>query len=327
MLRGLAFPVDPNILVGLAEPDDAAVVRLSDELALVFTTDFFTPVVDDPRDFGRIAAANALSDVYAMGAKPLVALNIAAFPSKTLPLEILAEILLGGAEIAREAGISVAGGHTIDDPEPKYGLAVIGTVHPVQVWRKGGARPGDALVLTKALGTGILSTALKRGRLVESSDCIRAMIASMTFLNAAAASAARTLGIEVHAATDVTGYGLAGHLLEMLRASGNVRAVIDARALQALPEALVLADEGFIAGGTKSNREHVTDAFYVESGVSDALAWLAVDAQTSGGLLFAVPRDDAHRFAHALRDDHGVTAAAVVGEIEFSDSPRIVLRG
>ena len=175
------------------------------------TTDFFTPIVDDPTDFGRIAATNALSDIYAMGAQPLVALNIAGFPSKTLPLEVLGDILRGGAEIAREAGIVIAGGHTIDDPEPKYGLVVVGTVHPEKVWRKGGAKPGDVLILTKALGTGVLSTALKRERLAAQDAAIKGMVRSMTTLNAAAARVVHGLEIHVHAATDVTGYGLAGH--------------------------------------------------------------------------------------------------------------------
>ncbi len=311
--------VDPNVLVGLDSPDDAAVVRLTDDLALVFTTDFFTPIVDDPRDFGRIAATNALSDVYAMGARPLVALNIAAFPAKTLPLEILGKILAGGAEVARAAGIAIAGGHTIDDPEPKYGLAVVGTVHPDRVWRKGGARPGDALVLTKALGTGILSTAIKRDLLAETSPAGRAMVASMTTLNASAADLARARSVTVHAATDVTGYGLAGHLFEMLRASERVAAVIDPDALVALPESLALARAGCLAGGTKSNREHAGAALRVGAHTPDEIAWLACDAQTSGGLLFAVPAVEAEGFAAALRDEARLEAARVIGHVVASD--------
>jgi selenide,water dikinase len=292
---------DPNVLVGLAPADDAAVVRLSDDVALVFTTDFFTPLVDDPRTFGRIAAANALSDVYAMGARPLVALNIVCFPTKTLGIDVLGEILAGGNDIARVAGISIAGGHSVEDSEPKYGLAVLGLVHPTKVWRKGGARPGDRLVLTKALGTGILSTALKRGKLTEDAPAMRAAIASMTLLNARAAALVEELSVEVHAATDITGYGLAGHLAEMLRASDGVGAFLSARSLPLLDDALAFAREGVMPGGTKANRAHLGALFEVADGVDEALAWLACDAQTSGGLLFALSAQDATRYVDAAR--------------------------
>jgi selenide,water dikinase len=324
-LRALPFAPDPNLLVGLEHPDDAAVVRLSDDVAIVFTTDFFTPIVDEPRAFGRIAAANALSDVYAMGAQPLVALNIAAFPSKTLPLSLLGEILLGGAEIAREAGITIAGGHTIDDPEPKYGLAVVGTVHPARVWRKGGAQPGDALVLTKALGTGILSTALKRERVQESDPAVQTMVASMTTLNAGAARIAHARQLSVHAATDVTGYGLAGHLLEMLRGSEGVGATLDTQSFAALPLALELAREGLLAGGTRANRDHVGAMLEVSPGVPEELAWLACDAQTSGGLLFAVPASEAPGFVEALQREAGLSSARQIGRIEPRDVPSVRL--
>lgn len=313
MLRGLALPVDPNVLIGLNPADDAAVVRLLPELALVFTTDFFTPLVDDPRTFGRIAAANALSDVYAMGGRPLVALNIMAFPTKTLGLELMAEVLAGGADIAREAGISIAGGHSVEDQEPKYGLAVIGTVHPDRVWRKGGARPGDALVLTKALGTGVLATALKREKITEDGIPMQAAIASMVTLNAAAARAVMELGVEVHAATDVTGYGLVGHLGEMLRASEGVSARLSAAALPVLPGALELAADGVLAGGTRANRSFAGERFIVADGVDEARAWIACDAQTSGGLLVSCPPADAAALVAALRATG--SPAAVIGEV------------
>ena len=313
MLRGLALPVDPNVLIGLNPADDAAVVRLLPDLALVFTTDFFTPLVDDPRTFGRIAAANALSDVYAMGGRPLVALNIMAFPTKMLGLEVMAAVLAGGADIAREAGISIAGGHSVEDAEPKYGLAVIGTVHPDRVWRKGGARPGDALVLTKALGTGVLATALKRGKITEDGIPMQAAIASMVTLNAAAARMVMDLGVEVHAATDVTGYGLVGHLGEMLRASEGVSARLSAAALPVLPGALELAAEGVLAGGTRSNRSYAQDWFRVVEGVNEARAWIACDAQTSGGLLVACPPAEAAAVVAALRATGA--PAAVIGEV------------
>ncbi|MDB4929744.1 MAG: Selenide,water dikinase [Myxococcaceae bacterium] len=323
MLRGLALPVDPNVLVGLNPADDAAVVRLLPELALVFTTDFFTPLVDDPRTFGRIAAANALSDVYAMGGKPLVALNIMAFPTKVLGLDVMAAVLAGGADIAREAGISIAGGHSVEDKEPKYGLAVIGTVHPDRVWRKGGARAGDALVLTKALGTGVLATALKRGLIAEDGEAMRAAIASMVTLNAAAARAVVELGVEVHAATDVTGYGLVGHLGEMLRASEGVSATLSAAALPVLAGARELAADGVLAGGTKANRSFAAEWFAVADGVDDALAWIACDAQTSGGLLVACPPPHAAALVAALAAEG--SPAAVVGMVTDQPGATITL--
>ncbi len=309
--------------MGLAPADDAAVVRLSDDLALVFTTDFFTPLVDDPVDFGRIAATNALSDVYAMGGTPLIALNIVAFPSRTLGLEVLGEVLRGGAEAARDAGISIAGGHSVEDAEPKYGLAVIGTVHPSRVWTKGGARAGDALILTKPLGTGILATALKRDRVSESDAVIRAAVRSMTTLNARAAEVVKRSGVTVHAATDVTGYGLAGHLLEMLRASDGVAATLLAPSLPLLDGAVDLAREGVLPGGTKANRTHVGDAFVVSPDVDEALAWIACDAQTSGGLLLSIPGEAADALVTSLRDE-GVPAARV-GEVTAATSPTITL--
>ncbi len=317
MLRALPLVIDPNVIVGLAPADDAAVVRLSDDLALVFTTDFFTPVVDDPRAFGRIAAANALSDVYAMGAKPLVALNIVCFPTKTLGAALLGEILAGGCDVAREANISIAGGHSVEDQEPKYGLAVIGTVSPSAVWRKGGARAGDRLVLTKALGTGVLATALKRAKITEESAEMQGAVRSMSTLNARAAELARSLSIEVHAATEVKGYGLSGHLGEMLRASEGVSAELRASSLPLLDGALSLAREGVLPGGTRSNRTHVGDRFEVAEGVDDALAWLACDAQTSGGLLVSCPPDDAARLCDALRAEGA--PASVIGDVVSRD--------
>ncbi len=312
------------MIVGLAPADDAAVVRLGPELALVFTTDFFTPLVDDPRDFGRIAAANALSDIYAMGARPLIALNLVAFPTKTLGLAVLAEVLAGGGEVAAAAGISIAGGHSVEDPEPKYGLAVIGTVHPEAVWRKGGMHPGDALVLTKALGTGILATALKRDRIAESDPIVRAAVRGMTTLNAQAASLARELGVEVRAATDVTGYGLVGHLGEMLRATRGVGADLEAAALPLLDGAHDLAEADVLPGGTRANRTAAGDDLVVAPGVSAPVAWIACDAQTSGGLLLAMPPADAARYVAAMRQ--AGHPAARIGSVVASDRPRITLR-
>jgi len=246
---------DPAVMVDATTSDDAAVYRLNAERALVVTADFFTPIVDDPRDFGRIAAANALSDVYAMGARPLFALNLVAFPRKLLGTGLLESILEGGAQVAADAGIAVLGGHSIDDPEPKYGLCVVGEVAPEALVRNSTGRPGDRLLLTKAIGTGIIATALKDGAATE--EGVKAAVASMTTLNATASEAMRSVA---SACTDVTGYGFLGHLHEMARNSG-VAAQVRASAVPVLPSALELAAAGHVPGGTNRNRgdlaEHV----------------------------------------------------------------------
>ena len=239
---------DERVLVGLDTADDAAVYRLSNDLALVLTVDYFTPVVDDPYAFGQIAAANALSDVYAMGGRPIAMLSIVGFPRKQLELGILGEMLKGGIAKAQEASVNVVGGHSIDDLEPKLGYAVTGLIHPERIWRNAGARPGDALVLTKPLGTGIITTALKEGR--ASARAIAAATRVMTTLNRAAADAAA--GARVHAATDITGFGLLGHVREMALGSG-VRVRLHASRLPVLPDALELAAEGAVSGGTQRN--------------------------------------------------------------------------
>lgn len=299
-----SLPVDT---IGLSIPDDAAVVPLPGAPpgtpSLVLTTDFFTPIVDDPRTFGRIAAVNAISDVYAMGGVPRFALNLAAFPTKTLPLEILAEILVGGSEACAAEGVLVLGGHTVDDAEPKFGLCVIGTVDPAKVWTKRGAKPGDALVLTKALGTGILATAFKRDALDAAS--YEAMVSSMTTSNRRAADLARPR--EVHAATDVTGYGLLGHLLEMLGAN-DTDATLDAALVPLLASARALAEQGFVPGGSAANLTFVTPR--VDFAVDELTQRLLADAQTSGGLLLAMPRADAESYVA----EHGAPAA-IIGSI------------
>ncbi len=289
--------------------DDAAVYRLDADRALVATADFFTPVVDDPVDFGRIAAANALSDIYAMGARPLFALNLVAFPRNLLGHGILEDILRGGGEATREAGIAVVGGHSIDDPEPKFGLCVVGIVSPERVVLNSGARPGDRLVLTKPLGTGIVSTALKAGAAVP--EAVAAAVASMTTLNRAAAEA--MLHVGVHAATDVTGFGLLGHLHEMLVASGNA-ARVRASTVPLLPDALPLCRDGHIPGGTRRNQDDLAGSVTWGDDVASPLRVLLCDAQTSGGLLIAVPADRATALLDALRARHA-PAAAEIGEI------------
>lgn len=278
------FPVEahPNLLVGLGAPDDAAVYRLSDELALIQTVDFFTPIVDTPYEFGAIAAANALSDVYAMGGEVLFALNLAAFPPD-LPASLLAEILRGGAEIVRSVGAAVAGGHTIQDREPKFGLAVTGAVHPQRIFTKGGARPGDQLVLTKPLGVGTITTAVKRG-VVEQAHLDEA-IACMMRLNRAAAQAGQAG--HVRAATDITGFGLIGHASEMTQASG-VCFRIRFDALPWLPGALGYAENWIFAGGAHNNHAFYNHLVRYTRPVSDWQETLLHDPQTSGGLLLAV---------------------------------------
>jgi selenide,water dikinase len=285
LLAGLVPADSKDLLVGLDPADDAAVYRLDDERAIVFTVDFFPPVVDDPRTFGAIAATNALNDVFAMGGSPLLALSVTAFPEE-LPVDVLGELLAGADERVRAAGAILAGGHTIRDSEPKYGLAVVGLVHPERIWPKAGARPGDVLFLTKPLGTGIVLQAQRDG--VASEGVLDAAVASMLELNRAAADAVRPF--EPNAVTDVTGFGLLGHAHELASRSG-VRAVIDASALPALPGALELIGAGVTTGGDRRNREFAGP--HIESLADETAEALAYDPQTAGGLLVSVPAERA----------------------------------
>jgi len=283
LVRGFVPAESANLLVGLAPSDDAAVYRLDDERALVFTLDFFPPLVDDPALYGRIAATNALNDVFAMGGAPLLALSIAAFP-ESLSNETIAAIFGAAAEQVVAAGGLLAGGHTLRDEEPKYGLAVVGTVHPEGVWTKSGARPGDALFLTKPLGTGLLLHAAREGRRHE--EGLAEAYDQMTELSRAAAEALRPF--EPSAVTDVTGFGLLGHAYETAERS-EVRVVLDAAALPVLPGALELAREGVRTGGDRRNRDFAEAA--VEADTSEELLALAYDPQTAGGLLVSLPAD------------------------------------
>jgi selenide,water dikinase len=278
---------DPNLLVGFETADDAGVYRLTPELALVQTVDFFTPIVDDPFTFGAIAAANSLSDVYAMGGTPLTALSILAWPGGN-ELGDLEQVLLGGAEKMREAGCVIVGGHSVNDPEIKFGYAVTGTVHPDRVWTNAGARAGDVLVLTKRIGTGVISTALKQG--IASDSHVDASIRSMLTLNRAIGEALR--GLEVHAATDVTGFGLLGHGREMALGS-SVTLEIEAALVPLLAGALDYARRGALPGGLKNNREFVASCVEGSSDLDDLL----YDPQTSGGLLVSLPEDAARQLA------------------------------
>jgi selenide, water dikinase len=300
---------DPNVLVGPETRDDAAVYRLTDGLGLVLTLDFFTPIVDDPYAFGQIAAANSLSDVYAMGGRPIAMLSIVGFPRDKLPMAVLGEVLRGGAEKAREAGVSVVGGHSIDDAEPKVGYAVVGLVHPARIWRNVGARPGDAIVLTKPLGTGIISTAIKQAKAPE--RAVTAAIRSMSALNRAAAEAAAT--VPVHAVTDVTGFGLLGHLQEMSQGS-KVRVRLHAGRIPLLPDVVALAEAGLIPGGTRRNLHAVAGTVQWDAGISETMRFVIGDAQTSGGLLVATPDGPALLKALTAAGVEGAEIGEVVSE-------------
>ena len=285
--------------------------QLTPDRAIVATVDFFTPIVDDAYDFGRIAAANAFSDVYAMGGTPLLALNLVGWPRDKLPYELLGDVLRGGADIAKEAGAFVLGGHSVDDPEPKYGMVAIGEVHPHRVITLARARAGDALVLTKPIGTGVLTTALKRD-LATAAD-ISAAVTSMATLNAGAARAMRATGGGVHAATDVTGFGLLGHLRNMLVASG-LAAELDAAAVPLFSNAVALAERGAIPGGSKRNRDTLSPDVKFGADVPEAIRVLLFDAQTSGGLLIAVDPDRAGALIATLERE-GTPAAARIGRL------------
>ncbi len=281
--------------MGRGTADDAGVLRVRDDLALIQTVDFFTPIVDDPRTFGRIAATNALSDVYAMGGTPRTAMNIVCFPRKTLPLDVLREVLIGGHEVVVEAGALLVGGHSVEDPELKYGLSVTGLIHPDRVVTNAGARPGDRLVLTKPLGTGVISTAVKGGLAPPQVEAEATRW--MATLNRDAAEAMQAVG--VHACTDVTGFGLLGHALELADASG-VQVELSAARVPLIPGVAELAAMGLIPGGSHRNRKYCERAVTVDDGVDPLIVDLLADAQTSGGLLIAVPAERAAALHDAL---------------------------
>jgi len=316
-LQGIFNPADfPNLLVGLGEPDDAAVWKLDDQHALVVTTDFFTPVVDDAYDFGAIAAANALSDVYAMGGNPFMALNIAALPPD-LPIEIITNILRGGAEVAREAGVVIAGGHTVQDKEPKYGLVVLGMVDPHHMLTKTMLQPGDALVLTKPLGFGTITTALKR-ELAKAEDVTEA-VSWMKKLNKAASELAQEF--DLHGGTDVTGFSLLGHACEMAEASG-VRLRFSFTKIPFTSGARGYAEEFIFPGGTYDNRLYFGTCVHFDPSLDEPSQLLLFDAQTSGGLLLAVPSDKVDKFlARAAQKDQPVW---VIGEVTHGKGIEII---
>jgi len=318
ILQKLPSVDDERVLVGTDSADDAAVFLIDENTAVVQTVDFFTPIVDDPYFFGAIAATNSLSDIYAMGATPLFALNVVGFPSNRLPMNVLERILSGALDKAKEAGISIIGGHTIEDTEPKYGLAVTGIVHPQKLWKNIGARPGDAIVLTKPIGLGIISTAIKRG-LAEKETIDRA-IQVMSTLNRAAADVARKF--DVHACTDVTGFGLLGHLLEMTRGS-KVDARIHHRNVPIIDEAWDFVHAGAVPGGTRSNLEYISEYVQWDPDVSEPAQTLLADAQTSGGLLFAVPPNQIDAFMTDLSEK--VPESTVIGQFTREGNGKILV--
>lgn len=319
-LLGKLPPItDPNVLIGTATADDAAVYRLSDELALVMTTDFFTPIVDDPYDFGAVAAANALSDVYAMGGKPVAALAIVGFPDHLLPSEVLGEILRGAAEKAAEAGIAIVGGHTIKAEEPIFGLAVTGSVHPQRMLSNAGAQPGDVLILSKPLGLGIISTAAKNDE--DRLEAIQSAIDVMKTLNRSAAEVFLTVG--THALTDITGFGLLGHLRNVVAAS-EIGAHIYLDQVPVLPQAWEYVRGGIAPGGTHANLRYLADHVTYSDDLTKEDQLVLCDAQTSGGLLAAVPAIRADEALQLLHKS-GLTEAAIVGEVVTEHAGRIVV--
>jgi selenide,water dikinase len=316
-LKGLPAPTDPNLLVGFESSDDAAVYRLTDDLAVVSTVDYITPPVDDPIWFGRIAAANALSDIYAMGGRPITALNLVMYPEKKLGSDILREILKGGYEKVVEAGASLAGGHSTDSEEPVYGLSVTGVVSPKRILTNNGARPGDVLILTKPLGTGVLFNACRSGRLPRAE--LDSVLPQIAFLNGPAMEIA--LKYDVHACTDITGFALAGHALEMARGSG-LTIQLDYAALPIHPNVLEMYKKGETTGSNSANRQLVAGKLDLPSHLSGPQRELLFDPQTSGGLLLAVAGDQADAL---LRDLHGagIAASAIIGQTLASPQPRL----
>jgi selenide, water dikinase len=309
----LTIPEDPNMLCGVKGSEDAGVYKIADDLALVQTIDFFTPIVDDPFIFGKVAAANSLSDVYAMGGRPITAMNVVCFPTSKLGVKVLGRILAGGLEILSEAGVALVGGHSVEDAEPKYGLSVTGLVNPNRIMTNSGLKPGDRLILTKGLGTGVIATAGKAQVAAESS--MNAMIASMCFLNKTASDIATQFG--VRGCTDVTGFGLAGHVVETARA-GKCRIRINAGSAPQIPGALEAIKMGMIPGGAYSNRKFFSSWITLNPDLPVELADLVFDPQTSGGLVLGIKAEKAAELVSALREA-GVESATEIGEVLGED--------
>jgi selenide,water dikinase len=310
----------PNLIAGMERSEDAGIYKLRDDLAIIQTVDFFTPIVDDPYDFGQVAVANALSDVYAKGGRPLTAMNIVCFPIKKMDVSILRDILRGGLDKMREAGVLLIGGHSVDDPEPKYGLSVTGVIHPDKVVLNNGGKPGDKLILTKPLGTGIISTAIKSGK--AGPRLVKKLTKCMATLNRGASEAMMSVG--VHGCTDITGFGLLGHACEMLEETQN-GIVFDSAAVPVFSEAKTFAEAGFLPGGLTRNRDYRKTMVDINPGVPQYLADILCDPQTSGGLLIAVAKTKATRLLKTLHDG-GVPDAVIIGEVVASPKNRIVVK-
>ena len=321
LLDRLPAVADPNLIVGFDTSDDAGVYRLTDELALVVTADFITPPFDDPLLFGQIAAANALSDVYAMGGRPVTCVNLVAFPSKKLSTDVLAGIIAGAREKIDEAGAVLAGGHSVEDPEPKFGLAVTGIVHPERCWTNAGVRPGDALVLTKPIGSGVLLNANLKGWVAQA-DLIACTETLVTLNRLAAETAAE---FEIHAATDVTGFGLSGHSLEMARGS-NVRIEMSFADIPVLSGAKAMYERGMTTGSNATNRQSVASDIGFERSLTPAEEELLFDPQTNGGLLFALPESDATEFISRLRDAGIAAASRIATAADYQQGPNLIIQ-
>ena len=313
------MPSDPNLIVGLDSLDDAGVYKLTDDLAIIQTVDYFTPIVDDPYDFGRIAAANAPSDVYAMGGKPITAMNLVCFPSKTMDISVLREILRGGMDKLREAEVTLVGGHSVEDPELKFGLSVTGVVHPNRVIANAGAKPGDALLLTKPLGTGIINTAVKAG--MASKEQVAEVTEQMVTLNRQASALMQEVG--VHACTDVTGFGLLGHACEMIQGS-EVGIEIDVYSVPIFTGTIEFAQMGLIPGGTYRNKDFRSNMVGFSAGTPEWAPDLLFDPQTSGGLLIALPQGKAEVLLGRLHEA-GRNQASIVGKVTSKPAGKIVV--
>lgn len=318
-MSGLPLTSHPNLIAGMERAEDASVYKLTDDLAIIQTIDFFTPIVDDSYSFGQIAAANALSDVYAMGGKPLMAMNVVCFPVKTMDISILKEILAGGVDKLHEAGAILVGGHSIEDPELKYGLSVTGTIHPTKVVLNTSAKVGDRLILTKPLGTGIICTALK-GKMADEGT-MNKVIKSMVTLNRKASELMQKVG--VHACTDVTGFGLLGHAGEMIEGT-DVGMVIHSTAVPFFPKTKELAEMGMIPEGLRRNREFRLNMVELDKGVPDYLEDILFDPQTSGGLLISVPEQKAPVLLERMHKE-GIEEAAIIGEIVAKPKGKIIV--
>lgn len=319
MLSGLHIPKHPNLLVGIETADDAGVYLVREDLALVQTVDFFTPIVDDPFDYGRIAALNSINDVWAMGGTPITALAITCFPKKGLDFSILAEIMRGGLDILTENNVALLGGHSVDDPQIMFGYAVTGTIHPDKVITNRGARTGDMLILTKPIGTGVVSTGIKFGK--ASAEVMQASLSTMLLAGREAAAAMQEFG--AHGATDVTGFALAGHAWEMARAS-RVTIEIEAASVPLIPGALALAAQGLLTSGDKTNRRYVGEDIEISDGVGKELASLLFDPQTAGGLLISIAAARADALLAHLRERY--PDAAFIGRVREHGAHSIVVR-